>query len=38
MAAAAAPYAAYVGRKKNERKEKELVAKNPNYLGSKGPD
>jgi hypothetical protein len=38
MAAVAAPFAAAVGRKKNERKEKGLVAKNPNYLGSKGPD
>jgi hypothetical protein len=38
MAAAAAPYAIVVGREKNERNEKGLVAKNPNYLGSKDPD
>jgi hypothetical protein len=30
--------AAVVGREKNERKEKGLVAKTPNYLGSKGLD
>jgi hypothetical protein len=38
MVAVAAPFVVVVGREKNERKEKGLVAKNPNYLGSKGLD